>query len=82
MSLGYEQLCALRILRDPIAFTPNIEASDLAKEADCSWEELYQLAELDLIKMGEGRVAALACHPVITLQGLAALETAEKEGTL
>jgi len=45
MDLGYEQLKALKILRDK----PGIEASALANQADCSWDELIFLGQKGLI---------------------------------
>jgi hypothetical protein len=86
MSLGYEQLRALKILREGDF---EIEASDLAKQAGCSWEELFELAKLELVDISDGRMRDVegystykTVHPLITLQGLAALETAEKGGAL
>lgn len=63
--LGYEQMRALTIL----AATPNLEGSSLCKQADCSWDELFQLAEKGLIDIGEERLFEKQLHPQLTNAG-------------
>jgi hypothetical protein len=60
--LGYEQLKALEIL----AAGADIEASVLAKRADCSWNELLHLGKWGLIDLGMERVEPNSAHPKIT----------------
>ncbi len=64
--LGYEQRKALQILRD----TPDLELSALAKAADASWEELFQLGMMGLIDLGDERLSPQQFHPVLTAVGL------------
>ena len=71
--LGYEQLRALRIMRD----TPDREAANIANEADCSWDELFELSYQKLAGMGLGRLINEQVHPVITIKGLAVLKEFE-----
>jgi hypothetical protein len=71
-NLGYEQLKALRILRD----TPDIEGTALCKQADCSWEEMFRLAESGLITIGEERLAPKRLNPTLTTLGEQALKEA------
>lgn len=65
MNLGYEQIKALRILSDE----PNIEGSALCAKADCSFEELFVLADNGLIDIGNQRLQEFRLHPVITEAG-------------
>ena len=78
MGLGYEQLKALKIISE----FPNREMSDIAKSADCSWDELFAMAHDDLIDIGAERLKPQQLHPFIKELGVAALEEAEKEGLL
>ena len=73
--LGYEQLRALRIMRD----TPDREAANIANEADCSWDELFELSYQKLAGMGLGRLRIAISNPVITIKGLAVLKKFEDE---
>ena len=61
-NLGYEQRKALKLL----AATPDLEGTALCAEADCSWDEMFQLAEMGLISAGAGRLAPQRMHPVLT----------------
>jgi hypothetical protein len=72
--LGYEQLIALRVIRD----TPDMEGSAICKQADCSFDELFRLAQHGLINLGEERLQANMVHPTLTGDGLAALVEAEQ----
>ena len=72
--LGYEQLLALRVLRDK----PDTEASAVCKETGCSFEELFALADKGLIDIGEERLMPEALHPTVTNEGLATLKEAEE----
>ncbi len=74
IDLGYEQYVALRIMRDE----PNLEASVIAKNADCSWNELYALEKRGLIDLG-ANVELKQLHPTITATGLKSLEKAEQD---
>ena len=76
MNLCYEQYRALQILRD----TPNLEGSAIAKQAECSWDELFELKILKLINLGIGRIKHEQVHPVIENNGLQVVTEAEKEG--
>lgn len=71
-NLGYEQLRALAILNK----MPDIEGSALCKQADCSWDEMFTLAELGLINIGEERLAPKQLNPTLTDQGREALKLA------
>lgn len=73
--LSYDQIRALTIMRD----TPDREASEIAKAAGCSWEELYRLEDHGLITPGFDRLAPRAAHPVITARGRFVLTLAEAE---
>lgn len=73
--LGYEQLLALRFMRDK----PDVEASTIAKECDCSWDELFALVGKGLADMGSERIAPKQMHPCITDKGLAVVSWAEKQ---
>lgn len=75
-SLGYEQIRALKVLRDK----PDIEGSALCSEADCSWAEMFQLGERGLIDPGMARVAPKQFHPVITDAGREAITQAVAMG--
>ena len=77
-NLGYEQLRALRIMRD----SPNKEATVIAKEADCSWSELFELCALDLVAMGRERINAKESHPTLSYKGRILLAEAELQGLL
>ena len=69
--LGYEQLKALRILSEK----PDVEGTVLCKEADCSWGEMFDLAERGLIDVGADRLKPNCLHPTMTEAGrLAAAE--------
>ncbi len=76
--LGYEQLLALRIMRD----APNQEASAITKTADCLFEELFRLSERGLIDLGMERLEPNRVHPVITEKGRAAVSAAEGGGVI
>lgn len=78
MGLGYEQLLALRIIRD----MPNMEGSVIAKKADCSWNELCDLAKRGLIDLGMNRIKSNQIHPTLTNNGLAELNKAEAENII
>jgi hypothetical protein len=69
IKLGYEQLEALRVMRD----NPGKEGSEICREVDCSFDELFSLASAGLIDPGMGRVKDRQVHPVITKAGLTAL---------
>lgn len=72
-NLGYEQLLLLRILRD----TPDIEGTEAAKRADCSWDEMSKLSHMGFIDLGSERLAPKQLHPVITDAGLEILKQAK-----
>lgn len=74
----YERYVVLQMLRE----RPDIEASQLAKEADCSWDELFAMDACGLIVLGANRLQEHACHPVITEAGLVALSRIELEWML
>jgi len=76
MNLGYEQFIALRVIRD----TPDMEGADICKKADCSFDELFSLASLDLIDIGSERLQAFMTHPTITAKGILVLLEAEASG--
>ena len=76
--LGYEQLLALRIIRDH----PDKEGSVIAKDADCSWDELFAMAQKGLIDLGLSRLEPNATHPIITSDGIEAVQQAELEGLI
>lgn len=71
--LGYEQIKALRVMRD----TPNKGGAEICAEADCSWDELFALSDRGLIAIGEERLKPKELHPTITEAGLSALAEAE-----
>lgn len=73
--LGYEQLLALRLMRDK----PNMELSIIAKEVDCSWDELIALTKIGLAESGLNRIHEKEVHPIITDAGLAILADAETD---
>lgn len=75
-NLGYEQIKALRIL----ATTPDIEGSALCTQADCSWDEMFHMAEAGLIDHGADRIAPQRMHPTITDLGRQAVAEAEAAG--
>ena len=72
--LGYEQLLALRVMRD----SPDLEGSTICKKADCSWDELFWLSKNGLIEAGIERFHLKQTHPKITNAGLAVLTDAEQ----
>jgi hypothetical protein len=76
--LGYEQIIALRVIRD----TPNMEGSAICKEADCSFDELFALAKDSLIDLGVDRIKPNALHPTLTDDGIEALSDAERRGVV
>lgn len=76
--LGWETLIALRIIRD----TPNKEASEIMKESDCSFMELYAMDSIKLINMGSCRLEPRACHPIITEKGIEVINQAEKDSVI
>lgn len=71
--LSYEQIRALRILIQK----PDIEGSALCAEADCSWGEMFDLAEMGLIDAGMERLQPNMLHPVIAELGRKVLAEAE-----
>jgi hypothetical protein len=71
-TLGYEQLRALAILNK----TPDLSGVDLCSRADCSWDEMFTMAELGLIDMGEERIAPKQLHPTLTDLGKETLRQA------
>jgi hypothetical protein len=71
-NLGYEQLKALAVLNK----TPDIEGTALCKQADCSWDEMFKLAEAGLIDIGEARLAPKQLNPTLTDKGKEALKQA------
>lgn len=77
-NLGYEQLLALKIMRD----TPDMKGSEIAKKADCSWDELFSMSEMGLIELGMNRINKHQTHPIITPEGLKVLSKAESEKTI
>lgn len=72
-NLGYEQIKALKILKED----PDMEATELCRRADCSWDELFDLAQRDLINGGADRLVPKRMHPTITPEGEAALQEAK-----
>ena len=68
-SLGYEQRKALKLLAEK----PGIEGSRLCSEADCSWDEMFQLAEYGLIEAGADRITPQRMHPLLTDLGRQAI---------
>jgi hypothetical protein len=77
-NLGWEQLVALRVIRD----TLNMEGSAICKAADCSFAELFTLAQEGLIDLGEERLEPKRLHPTLTSEGLVVLKEAEERGIL
>jgi hypothetical protein len=69
-NLGYEQLKALKLLSE----TPDIEGTALCSKADCSWHEMFSLAESGLIDAGAGRIEPQQMHPQLTKLGREAVE--------
>ena len=69
IELGYEQIIALQIINDK----PDTEGSKICKMADCSFEELYSLADYSFIDIGNERLKPFAVHPIITEAGKLAL---------
>lgn len=76
--LGWEQLVALRVLRD----TPDIEGSDLCIKSDMSFDELGALGQRGLIDLGAERLHPKTLHPVLLPAGVAALDEAVAKGIL
>ena len=76
--LSYEQILALQIMHNE----PNMEASSIAKEADCSWDELFVLAEMKLIDIGVNRIKDNQIHPKINTNGLLTLIASKMDGVL
>ena len=76
--LGWEQLIAMRFMRDKL----DTEASIIAKECDCSWEELFALVGKGLIDIGSERIAPKQMHPFITSKGIAVVLEAENQGII
>lgn len=76
--LGYEQLLALRIMRDKL----DVEGTVIALEADCSWNELFSLGQKGFIEYGMSRISPNQIHPKITNVGLITLADAEKDGVV
>lgn len=76
--LGYEQLIALRTMRD----TPGMEGTAICKASDCSFDELFALAQEGLIELGMERMKPKEIHPMLTDDGIAALTEAEQLGVL
>jgi hypothetical protein len=71
-TLGYEPLQALAILSK----TPDIEGTALCSQADCSWEEMFTMAEMGLIDAGAERLAPQRMHPALTDLGRETLRLA------
>jgi len=65
IELGYEQFLALLMIKD----LPDMEGSEIAKKADCSWDELFQLSEIGFIDLGMDRIKPNQVHPIITELG-------------
>jgi len=76
--LGYEQLVALSVMLN----TPDMEGSKICKAADCSFEELYLLANDGLIHIGSERLKPFTVHPTLTDAGKAALDEAKEAGII
>jgi hypothetical protein len=74
--LGYEQIRALMILNT----TPDIEGVALCAQADCSWEDMFRLAEAGLIDAGADRLAPMRIHPTLTDAGRKAVEQGKAAG--
>lgn len=75
-TLGYEQIRALQILRDK----PDIEASALCAEADCSFGELFGLGVAGLIDPGMERLERYQANPTLTAAGHEAVAQAAAAG--
>jgi hypothetical protein len=71
-NLGYEQLRALAILGK----TPDLSGTDLCSRADCSWDEMFTMAERGLLDIGEERLAPNQLHPTLTDLGRETLKQA------
>lgn len=74
-SLSYEQMIALRILRD----VPGKTGVDVCKSADCSFDELFRLEEAGMIELKEEQKCL---YPNLTMVGRAVLSKAEREGII
>lgn len=72
-TLGYEQLIALKIIRD----IPDMEGSEICKLAGCSFDELFDLHKNKLIDVGMNRLKKYQVNPIITESGLLAVKDAE-----
>jgi hypothetical protein len=70
--LGYEPLRALAILDK----TPGIEGTALCSRADCSWDEMFKMAEMGLIDAGADRLEPKRMHPTLTDLGKETLRLA------
>lgn len=68
--IGYEQIVALKLMRD----IPNLEGSVIARKADCSWDELFDLSKMGLIELGLDRIQLKRMHPLIKAAGLIAID--------
>lgn len=67
--LSWSQLRVLRMMSE----TPDQEGSALARAADCSWAELFELAKRGFADAGMERVKPRELHPVITGRGRVAV---------
>ena len=67
--LGYEQLKALRLIRD----APDTEGAEICGMSDCSFDELAGLEQFGLIDLGMERLKLNALHPTLTNAGVAVL---------
>lgn len=76
--LGYEQIVALSMM----LAIPDMEGSEICKAVDCSFEELYSLANAGLIDIGSERLKQFAVHPIITDTGKKALDEAKEAGII
>ncbi len=76
--LSYEQLLALRIMRD----APDKGGHEIAEEANCAWRLMFDMNDAGLALSGYNRVAPKLSHPTITEEGLKTLQSAEEAGVI
>ena len=70
-SLTFRQLKALKVLANAKA---PLDGFALVKEADCSYEDMGDLAHFGLVDPGFDRLVKNCTHPLITARGRAVLQ--------